>query len=56
MTQIKTYLEDHRGSWPQIAEDSGVSYSWMTKVVQGVIPNPGIQDVQKLLDYINTHP
>ena len=55
LTKIKDYLEAHRGSWPQIAADAGVSYSWLTKLVQGQIPNPGIRDVQKVLDYISSH-
>ena len=55
MFYISAYLEEHRGSWPKIAEESGVTYTWMTKIVQGNITNPGIRDIQKLLDYIAEH-
>ena len=49
---VKEYLEDRRGDWPQIADEAGVTYTWMTKVVQGAIANPGVRDIQKILDYI----
>lgn len=52
---IQDYLETQRGSWPKIAEEAGVTYTWITKVAQGAIANPGIRDIQKLLDHIVAH-
>jgi hypothetical protein len=52
---VQDYLETKRGHWPEIAAEAGVTYSWLTKVVQNTIPNPGIKDLQKLLDYIVAH-
>lgn len=49
---IKDYLEAKRGHWPAIARDADVDYSWLTKVMQNKIPNPGIRELQKVLDYI----
>lgn len=50
----KTYLEVNRGTWPQIAADSGVTYTWLTKVMQGNIKNPGVLELQKVIDYIES--
>ncbi len=56
LNHVKDYLEAHRGSWPKIAKEAGVSYSWLTKIVEGAIQNPGIRDLQKLLDYTKANP
>lgn len=45
---IKAGLESARGEWQQIAEQSGVSYSWLSKFVNGHIENPGIETLRKI--------
>jgi predicted transcriptional regulator len=45
-------LNERKGNWPSIASDNGVSYSWLTKLAQGKIPNPGIQTVERLYHYL----
>lgn len=46
-----------KGSWPTIAKamapDAWQSYySWMTKLAQGKIPDPGVNKIQELADYL----
>lgn len=47
--EIREYLDEQRGRWPQIAEQSGVSYWWITKFMsKKSIPNPGYDKVLAL--------
>jgi transcriptional regulator with XRE-family HTH domain len=39
---IKAALESRKGDWQTIASRAQVSYSWLSKFVNGHIPNPGI--------------
>ena len=41
-------LEARRGQWQDIAKESGVSYSWLSKFANGHIPNPGYATLCKL--------
>ena len=41
-------LKDRKGDWLAVAERSGVSYSWLSKFVNGHIPNPGFATLTKL--------
>ena len=41
-------LDARRGSWRDIAKQSGVSYSWLSKFANGRIPNPGYATLCKL--------
>ena len=43
---------ERKGDWKRIADVSNVSYSWISKFVNGHIPNPGfatLRDLQKSL-------
>lgn len=44
-------LEETKGQHKDIARDSGVPYSTLTKIFQRVTPNPGVLHVQRLADY-----
>ena len=44
-------LDAARGSWPQISRDTGVPYFTITNIAQRRVENPGVQTVQKLVDY-----
>lgn len=44
-------LAETKGQHKTIAAASGVPYSTLTKIVQGVIGNPGINHIQALADY-----
>lgn len=46
--EVKALLEERRGDWPRIAEQAGVSYSWLSKFVNGHIPNPGFATLKRL--------
>lgn len=48
---VRELLERHRGSWPQISEKAEVSHSWLSKFVNGHIPNPGIETLKKIRDH-----
>lgn len=48
---VKQKLEERRGDWQRIADDSGVPYHTLTKIAQGVVQDPRIRTVQKLADY-----
>lgn len=45
---VKTLLEARRGEWPRIAQRADVSYSWLSKFVNGHIDNPGFATLKKL--------
>lgn len=47
-TAIKGQLELRRGEWQEIANKAGVSHSWISKFVNGHIPNPGYATLLKL--------
>lgn len=37
-----------RGRWLEVANRSGVSYSWISKFMNGHIPNPGSRTLERL--------
>lgn len=45
-------LGELKGHHRQVAADSGVPYSTLCKIVQGVTPNPGVKHVQALYDHL----
>lgn len=45
---IRDRLSQRRGEWSEIAQQSGVSHSWISKFVNGRIPNPGYATLEKL--------
>lgn len=50
-TYVMTQLQEHKGSWPAIAQATGLDYSWLTKVAQGKIENPGVRQIEQLAAY-----
>jgi len=50
--EVKTALEARRGDWKQIAEESGISYSWISQFVREKIPNPGFATLRDLRAYL----
>lgn len=40
----------------QIAAGSGVPFSTVTKIAQGVVKDPGVHTVQRLADYFSSLP
>lgn len=51
LTYVQRELQTKKGSWPTIAEKTGLDYSWLTKFAQGKIKDPGIQKIQRLADF-----
>lgn len=48
---VLAQLESHRGEWPKIAEESGVPYDTICKVVQRQIEDPKVSKIQRLANY-----
>ena len=46
--QIRKALEGCRGDWGTISQQAGVSHSWLSKFVNGHIPNPGLTTLRKV--------
>lgn len=55
-TLVRTALVRRRGDWQRIADESGISYSWLSKFVNGHIDNPGFGTLKKLHEYLTTAP
>ncbi|MHB1952370.1 MAG: hypothetical protein ACYCOU_01360 [Sulfobacillus sp.] len=49
-------LQVRKGAWRGLARDVGVSHSWLAKVYEGSIANPGVLHVQRVVDWLRTHP
>lgn len=45
---VSDLLKARKGDWMAISKDSGVSYSWLSKFVNGHISNPGYATLSKL--------
>jgi len=50
VTAARERLNDLKGRWPEIAEASGVSYSWLQKFARSEITNPTIGTLQAVVD------
>jgi transcriptional regulator with XRE-family HTH domain len=48
---VRRRLRETRGLHKDIADQSGVPYHTITKISQGVTPNPGVLTVQRLADF-----
>jgi hypothetical protein len=49
---VQAELKRRKGHLPTLCNEfSGISYSWINKVMTGVIDNPGVRQVQMLYDY-----
>jgi len=44
-------LHKKSGQWGKVSRESGVPYDTLTKIAQGKIKNPGIENLQLLMDY-----
>ena len=54
LAYVKRRLVETKGAHKDIAEHSGVPYHTVTKISQGVTPNPGVLTVQRLADFLRT--
>lgn len=46
-------LQACKGEWPSVADKSGVPLRTIEKIARGEIANPGINSVQRLLNYFS---
>ena len=44
-------LDQTKGSWPQVADGSGVSKRTLEKIARREIKDPGVSHIQALADY-----
>ena len=44
-------LQEKKGSWPNVAEQTDLEYSWLTKLAQGKIDDPSVRKIQRLADH-----
>lgn len=51
MELIMVALRKKRGQLGKIARESGVPYDTLAKIAQGKIKNPGVDNIQLLMDY-----
>jgi hypothetical protein len=56
LLDVKRELECRRGQWPAICGETGLSYDWLTKLMRGVIRDPGISKIDALQRYFKVHP
>ncbi|KWC82747.1 hypothetical protein [Burkholderia cepacia] len=49
-------LNQVKGDWPRIADESTVPYQTITKIACGFVRDPRISTVQALYDYFDAHP
>lgn len=52
LDEMKELIAEKKGDWIFIANQAGVSYSWLTKAMQGRLRNPGVHTVEAVIDYM----
>lgn len=50
---VKRRLEEYRGDWPTIADESGVNYWTLLNIASGKSLNPEISNLQPLIDWFH---
>jgi len=48
---VQSELQARKGTWQRICTDTGLDYSWLSKLALGKIGDPGIHKMQRLADY-----
>jgi hypothetical protein len=46
--KVRAGLDACRGEWQGVATAAGVSHSWLSQFVRGLIPNPGYETLKKV--------
>lgn len=44
-------LQERKGGWPQIAKETGIAYSSLSKMARGDIDDPGVRKIEALARY-----
>lgn len=53
-SEVRVALEQRKGEWQTVARESGVSYSWISKFMNGHIKNPGHTTLKDLKEHLAT--
>ena len=53
---VLTGLRERRGDMVRIARRTGLDYSWLQKLSQGRIKDPGVTKIEALQKDFSTHP
>lgn len=53
LDKVRDELNRRKGTWPQICDDVGLGYSYVSKIAQGHIKDPGHNRLMKLYNYFN---
>jgi hypothetical protein len=54
LDRVLSSLERSRGTWPVIAESTGISYYTLTKIAQRTIDRPCVEHIQQLTDFFSS--
>lgn len=52
LEDVRAALYRRQGTWPQICRDLDLSYSWVCKMAQGKIADPGVGRIERLHRYL----
>lgn len=47
-------LQAHKGQWPRIARESGISRRTIEKIANGIVRDPGVSLVERLHAYFES--
>lgn len=53
--QVRERLKQHKGSYPRIATESGVSKIWISRFTRGDFDNPGVRTLDKIEAWLDAH-
>lgn len=52
--EVRDALNRRKGNWERIKNETGISYSWLSKFARNEIKNPGIDYLTRLADLFAT--
>lgn len=53
LSYVLGQLDCHKGQLKEIATETGIPYSTLSKIVQRIVTNPGVNGIQTLHDYFD---
>lgn len=53
---VRARIGSYQGPLSELAREAGVKTSWLHMFARGEIPNPGVQQVQRLADVLQKAP
>lgn len=52
LQQTICLLDADRGEWSKTAKETGLGYEWIKKVANHKVPDPGVNKIETLHDYL----